>query len=130
MEKKPTYHKGELKKNIQREIRLAEKVVEIRKIKGEEMKPITKIAYSLGFVAFISTVIHDYTLWRNYSQLTINLFIAGCLIAFGWTYERIKDLQKDLDKRTIYVNDTFTAYGEKINDLQDSLNKLNRRQNK
>jgi len=88
------------------------------------MRNITRLALLLGLTAFVSTIIHDYVLWRNYSQLTINLAVAGGLLAFGWVYERVKDLQEDKHERNVYVNDTFIAYGEKINDLQDALNKL------
>ena len=53
------------------------------------MKTLSKGLVGIGIIAILSTVVHDYIFWRDYSQLITNIAMGGVLIAFGWIYNAI-----------------------------------------
>jgi len=88
------------------------------------MKKITKVFYTFGLIAIISAVVHDYILWRDYSQLAGNLAIGIGALALAWIYETVKAIQKEIHEHWTYTVNHFLAYGEQLKENTDRLNEL------
>ena len=88
------------------------------------MKTITKVFYSFGLIAIISTVAHDYILWRNTSQLASNLAIGVGALALAWIYETVKGIQSDNHDNLTEAKIKFNAYGQQLAENTDRRNRL------